>query len=214
VDIFLCHRHTDSSYAPTSPLSSMSSLPIPSPFQPDCLRGRTAIVTGGGSGIGYEIARQLLRHGCRTVLLCGRRKQFLDDAVRSLRRERIVQRGGGQQPQQEVHGYACDVRNPTQCKAAIEHLATLTTNDDRRSKSPSSSLDILVNGAAGNFLAPAEELTPKGFETVLAIDAMGTFNMTTAAFPLLKNSTCPGGAAVRSKHERARGVVVLSVPPI
>jgi 2,4-dienoyl-CoA reductase [(3E)-enoyl-CoA-producing], peroxisomal len=185
----------------------MSSLPIPSPFKNDCLEGRTALVTGGGSGIGYEIARQLLRHGCRTVLLCGRRKQFLDDAVRNLRRELIIlQRGSGQQPQdhhhqqqqqQQVHGYACDVRNPTQCKAAIEYMANrVTMEDGRRSKSPPS-LDILVNGAAGNFLAPAEELTPKGFETVLAIDAMGTFNMTTAAFPLLKRSNCPGGAAVR-----------------
>ncbi|KAF5831094.1 2,4-dienoyl CoA reductase 2, peroxisomal, isoform CRA_f [Dunaliella salina] len=49
-------------------------------------------------------------------------------------------------------------------------------------------LDILVNCAAGNFLATAENLTPNGFRTVMEIDAIGTFTMSQAAFPLLKQS--------------------------
>jgi peroxisomal 2,4-dienoyl-CoA reductase len=54
-------------------------------------------------------------------------------------------------------------------------------------------LDILVNGAAGNFLAPAKTLKPKGFSTVMSIDALGTFNMCSAAFDALQRNGGGGG---------------------
>jgi peroxisomal 2,4-dienoyl-CoA reductase len=54
-------------------------------------------------------------------------------------------------------------------------------------------LDILVNGAAGNFLAQAKDLSPKGFATVMGIDALGTYNMCNAAFPKM---AMKGGAII------------------
>eukprot|EP00977_Amphora_coffeiformis_P001998 scaffold376_cov156-Amphora_coffeaeformis.AAC.7 len=147
----------------------MSSKPTPtSPFQPTCLQGRVALLTGGGSGIGFEIARQLLHHGCRAVVLCGRRANFLQKASAILQAEC---------PASVVAYQVCDVRKPESCQAAVQYC-----------REHFGALDILVNGAAGNFLAKAADLKPKGFATVLEIDTIGTFNMSNVAYPLLKQS--------------------------
>ena len=136
-----------------------------SPFRPDCLSGKVVLVTGGGSGIGYQVTMELLAHGCAGALIVGRRKAFLQKAASML--------------QQAVKGatvyYAVgDVRKPSDCQAAVELC-----------RSKFGRLDVLVNGAAGNFLASARNLSPKGFATVMAIDALGTYNMSHAAFELL-----------------------------
>ena len=68
----------------------------------------------------------------------------------------------------------CDVRDPSQCQRAVDYAVEHFGR-----------LDILVNGAAGNFLAEARSLSPKGFATVMQIDAHGTFNMCSAAYPAL-----------------------------
>jgi peroxisomal 2,4-dienoyl-CoA reductase len=140
------------------------------PFRSDCLQDKVALVTGGGSGIGLEITRQLLRHGCRGVVICGRRKAFLQRAAELL-----------QQETGKLVFYAvCDVRDANQSGEAVN----LAKNKFGR-------LDILVNGAAGNFLAAAKDISPRGFATVMAIDALGTFNMSHAAYGLLKDG-CGG----------------------
>lgn len=133
-----------------------------SPFHPDCLQGKIALVTGGGSGIGFAIASELLQHGCVGVLIMGRRRTFLERAAKSLGQNR-------------VRIWAGNVRQPKDCEAAISECL-----------SKFGRLDILVNGAAGNFLVRAEDLTPKGLATVMAVDALGTFNMSRAAFSVLK----------------------------
>lgn len=142
-----------------------------SPFQADCLQGRVALLTGGGSGIGFEIARQFVRHGGRAVVLCGRRANFLQKACDILNNEH----GQGAVV---AHFQVCDVRQPKDCQVAVDYC-----------RQQLGGLDILVNGAAGNFLAQAANLKPKGFATVMAIDALGTFHMSTAAFPLLCQSS-------------------------
>jgi len=138
-----------------------------SPFRNDCLSGKVALVTGGGSGICFELTKQLLAHGAKAAVICGRRQKFLE------RSASILQRETGKICKWKV----CDVRDPKACDEAIQY--TLDTF---------SRLDILVNGAAGNFLAEAKSLKPKGFATVMSIDALGTFNMCSAAFPALAES--------------------------
>lgn len=139
-------------------------------FRPDVLAGRVALVTGGGSGIGFEIARQFGLHGCKGVVLVGRRAEFLQEAAAALAKEGL-----------RAEACAGDIRRPEDCAAAV-----------RRAVEAYGSLDILVNCAAGNFLAVAEQLSPNGFKTVMDIDTQGTFNMTHAAFDALKASTYGG----------------------
>lgn len=140
-------------------------MPISSPFRPDCLQGRVALVTGGGSGICFEVVHQLLQHGLSGAMICGRRKDFLERSSKLL-----SQSNNGRSCLYQV----CDVRDPQMCQQAVESTLKLFGR-----------LDILVNGAAGNFLAQARSLSPKGFATVMAIDAHGTFNMCHAAYPAL-----------------------------
>ena len=95
-------------------------------------------------------------------MICGRREHFLQRSSSILSKET-----------QRVCKYkVCDVREPQSCIDAVEY----TLREFGR-------IDILVNGAAGNFLAEAKNLTPKGFATVIGIDALGTFNMCSAVYP-------------------------------
>ena len=120
-------------------------------------------MTGGGSGICAGIATALAAHGAR-VAITGRTQAKLD-AVAST----IAAAGG------ECLAVAADVRRP-------EALATVMTAIEGRW----GQLDVLVNGAAGNFLAPAANLSANGFGTVIDIDLKGTFNACKAALPLLE----------------------------
>ena len=138
-----------------------------SPFKSDCIAGKIALVTGGGSGICFEVTKQLLMHGAKGAVICGRREKFLE------RSASILQRETGKICKWKV----CDVRDPKACKAAVEYALNMFGR-----------LDIVVNGAAGNFLAEARTLKAKGFATVMSIDALGTFNMSSAAFPALAES--------------------------
>ncbi|BDA49426.1 Peroxisomal 2,4-dienoyl-CoA reductase [Coccomyxa sp. Obi] len=141
------------------------SLPPPhvSPFRTDILAGQVALITGGGSGIGLEITRQLGLHGA-SVAISGRRQQVLDGAVAALQEEGI-----------SAIGLQGDVRKAADCERWVQE----TTARFGR-------LDILVNCAAGNFLASAEELSVNGFRTVMEIDTIGTFATSRAAFPALR----------------------------
>ncbi|EFN53613.1 hypothetical protein CHLNCDRAFT_136871 [Chlorella variabilis] len=134
-----------------------------SPFKPGTLAHRVALVTGGGSGIGLEIARQLGLHGAK-VVISGRREAVLRDACQTLGAEGVAAHWG-------------DVRRYEDCeRMAAEAVARFGR------------LDTLVNCAAGNFLSPAEQLSSNGFRTVLEIDALGTFNASRAAFEALRAS--------------------------
>jgi peroxisomal 2,4-dienoyl-CoA reductase len=132
-------------------------------FVDGLLAGRVAFVTGGGTGITGGVARALSEAGARVVLV-SRKLEHLEPAA-----ERIRGAGG------EALAFAADVRNMEEVEravaAAVEHFGKL---------------DIVVNGAAGNFLCPAEELSPNGFGTVVDIDLKGTFNVSRAAFAELK----------------------------
>jgi peroxisomal 2,4-dienoyl-CoA reductase len=137
---------------------------IKTPFRSDCLAGKVALVTGGGSGICFEVTKQLLLHGAKGAVICGRRQQFL------VRSSAILE----QETSKTCKWKVCDVRDPEACKEAVDYAI-----------SEFGRLDIVVNGAAGNFLAEAKALKPKGFATVMSIDAIGTFNISNAAYSAL-----------------------------
>ncbi|XP_042040881.1 peroxisomal 2,4-dienoyl-CoA reductase [(3E)-enoyl-CoA-producing]-like [Salvia splendens] len=136
-----------------------------SPFSGDIVKGKVALLTGGGSGIGLDMAIQLGKHGA-SVAIMGRRKDVIDAAVASLASLAIP-----------AIGYAGDVRKQEDARRVVEETVRHFGK-----------LDILVNAAAGNFLVVAEDLSPNGFKTVMDIDTLGTFTMCHEAFPYLKTS--------------------------
>ena len=137
-------------------------------FKANILDGQVALVTGGGSGIGETIAATLAAHGAH-VGICGRKQDRLDQAI-----ERIAQTNNHQGG--SLFGIAADVRDPDAIQKAVD--ATI----ERFGR-----LSILINSAAGNFLAPAATLSPNGFGTVVDIDLKGTFNACKAVFPHFRN---------------------------
>jgi peroxisomal 2,4-dienoyl-CoA reductase len=129
-------------------------------FRADILSGKVAFVTGGGSGICQGITRTLMEHGA-SAAIAGRKVDRLQAAAQAM--EASTGKACLATP--------CDVRDPAAVKAALD--ATLARFGR---------IDIVINGAAGNFLAPAAQLSPNGFKTVMDIDAAGTFNVSRAAF--------------------------------
>ncbi|HEX8129885.1 MAG TPA: SDR family oxidoreductase [Pyrinomonadaceae bacterium] len=136
---------------------------VESVFVEGLLAGRVAFVTGGGTGITGGVARALSEAGAR-VALVSRKLEHLEPAAE------VIRAAGG-----EALAVACDVRQPEEVERAV--AATVERFGG---------LDIVVNGAAGNFLCAAEELSPNGFGTVVDIDLKGTFNVCRAAFAELK----------------------------
>ncbi|WVZ03754.1 hypothetical protein V8G54_024560 [Vigna mungo] len=149
-----------------------------SPFKAGILKGKVALITGGASGIGFEISTQFGKHGA-SVALMGRRKQVLHSAVSVLQSLAIP-----------AVGFDGDVRKQEDAERVVES----TFKHFGR-------IDILVNAAAGNFLVSAEDLSPNGFRTVLDIDSVGTFTMCREALKYLKKggegrSNSSGGGSI------------------
>ncbi|MEW5852068.1 MAG: SDR family oxidoreductase [Myxococcota bacterium] len=134
-------------------------------FKADILKGRTALVTGGGSGICKAVAHALGRHGAN-VFITSRNAERLQEAAREMGADGV-----------NVGWHAGDVRKPPEVEATIHAC-----------REKFGGVDILVNGAAGNFLCPAGALSYNAFKTVVDIDLDGTFNMCKAAFELLQQS--------------------------
>src|SRR5580698_2303021 len=126
-------------------------------FQPDLLRAKHILITGGGTGLGKAMAQRFLELGAK-VYICGRREQILAATVAELSRA-----ASGR-----IHSISCDVRD----LGRVEEVIGTIWKDGP--------LDIVVNNAAGNFMARTEELTPGAFEAVLGIVLMGTINVTMA----------------------------------
>ncbi|GLC97136.1 hypothetical protein Tamer19_65450 [Cupriavidus sp. TA19] len=142
-------------------------------YSNDPLKGRTALITGGGTGIGLEIATTYARLGAN-VMLVGRNQERVEAAAKA-----IVDEGG------KAAALKVDVRSYEEVKAAVE------TTVERFG-----TLDILVNNAAGNFVCPTAELSPNGWRTVIDIDLNGTFHGCHAAYAYLKAS--PHGGSIIS----------------
>jgi NAD(P)-dependent dehydrogenase (short-subunit alcohol dehydrogenase family) len=126
-------------------------------FQPDLLRDKRILITGGGTGLGKAMARRFLELGA-TVYICGRRQQVLTQTVTELNPIAPAR----------IHSLPCDVRDLPR----VEEMISTMWKDGP--------LNIVVNNAAGNFMARTEELTPGAFDAVLGIVLMGTINVTMA----------------------------------
>lgn len=129
----------------------------------DEFKGKTAVISGGSSGINLGIARALARRGVRTVV-------FGRDAAKAERAAREIEQAGA-----AALGLAADVRDADAVAKVME-----------ASVAAFGPIDIVVAGAAGNFAAPAAHLSPNGFRTVVEIDLLGAFNVLRSAFPHLR----------------------------
>jgi peroxisomal 2,4-dienoyl-CoA reductase len=128
-------------------------------FRPDIIKDQVALVTGGATGIGREICRTLGAHGAR-LAIASRKQENLDAARAAFEGEGI-----------ECLAVPCDVREPDQVERVIRAII------ERYGR-----LDIVVNNAAGNFPAPIASISYNGFKSVVAIDLLGTYNVSKAAF--------------------------------
>ena len=124
-------------------------------FQPGLLDGQVAIVSGGGSGLGRASALELAALGAR-VVVCGRRTEPLEETAAAA--------DGGR-----VEARACDIREEDQVEALVDGVL------DRHRR-----IDLLVNNAGGQYMSPSEDITPKGFRTVMRLNVEGTWLMTHA----------------------------------
>jgi citronellol/citronellal dehydrogenase len=124
-------------------------------FQPGLLDGQVAIVSGGGSGLGRATALELAALGAH-VVVCGRRQEPLDETAALSDDGRVEAR-------------TCDIREEDQVEALVEEVR------ERHRK-----IDLLVNNAGGQYMTPAEDITPKGFRTVMRLNVEGTWLMTHA----------------------------------
>lgn len=125
-------------------------------YQPGLFNGKTALVTGGATGIGYAIAEQLLKLGAQ-VFIASRKEDKLVTAA-----EKLSDTG-------KCHYKVCDIRQPEQ----ITELADFIRSKTGR-------LDILVNNAGGQFPSLAEDLNEKGWNAVINNNLNGTWYMTQA----------------------------------
>jgi citronellol/citronellal dehydrogenase len=121
-------------------------------FQPGLLDGQVAIVSGGGSGLGRASALELAALGAQ-VVVCGRRREPLDETA--------AQAEGGR-----VEAHVCDIREETEVEALVDSVLE-----------GHGQIDLLVNNAGGQYMTPAEDITPKGFRTVLRLNVEGTWLM-------------------------------------
>ncbi|MCX5995666.1 MAG: SDR family oxidoreductase [Chloroflexi bacterium] len=130
-----------------------------SDFKKNILKGRVALITGGATGIGKEIARTLGKHGAK-IVITSRKQENLDAARKEFEAEGI-----------ECLAPSSDVRNPE----AVERVIAAALKEY-------GGLNIVINCAAGMFPAPIEGMSYNGFKTVVDIDLLGTYNVTKAAF--------------------------------
>jgi NAD(P)-dependent dehydrogenase (short-subunit alcohol dehydrogenase family) len=127
-------------------------------FKDGLLKGKRILVTGGGTGLGREIAAQYLSLGA-DLWLAARRGGVLEDTAREL----MAKHGG------RVRTHAVDIRDA----AAVDAMVQRIWDED-------GPLSGLLNNAAGNFISPTKDLTPNGFNAIANIVFHGTFYVTQA----------------------------------
>jgi len=126
-------------------------------FQSDLLKNKRILITGGGTGLGRAMAERFLQLGA-VVYICGRRADVLEQTCKELASSTAG----------EIRSLVCDVRDRDAVEQTIDNIWR------------AGPLNVLVNNAAGNFIARTEELSPRAWEAVLGIVLNGTIHMTMA----------------------------------
>ena len=134
-------------------------------FDSQLLKGKTIIVTGGGTGLGKSMATRFAELGANLVIT-SRRQNVIDETAKILR-----EHGG------KVLAISCDVREPDQ----VESMVNKTVEEF-------GAIDILLNNAAGNFISPTENLSSNAFKTIVDIVLNGTFHCTQAVGKVMREN--------------------------
>src|SRR5580700_9864178 len=126
-------------------------------YRDDLLHPKRILITGGGTGLGKAKAHRFLQLGA-AVYICGRREDVLEKTAAELS---ATAKG-------PIHALPCDVRNLDAVESMIDTIWKAGL------------LDVLVNNAAGNFIARTEELSPRAWDSVIGIVLLGTLHATMA----------------------------------
>jgi citronellol/citronellal dehydrogenase len=138
-------------------------------FAAGMLRGQSALVTGGGTGLGKATALELARCGA-SVTIAGRREDVLVEAAAEI--DGLVRAGEGASAE-GVRTVVGDIREAADARAMV---GAVLERDGR--------LDLLVNNAGGQFFSPAELIASKGWRAVWRLNVLGMLNMAEAAYEL------------------------------
>jgi len=161
-------------------------------YAPDLLARRVVLVTGGGTNLGREAARELLAAGA-TVVIAGRREEVLTAAVEQL---------GGEGPGGGISQVTGDIREG----ADRERIVTEVVARHGR-------LDVLVNNAGGQYFVPAEAIADKGWSAVQRLNVGGTLGMMEAAAEHGFCAVIPGGAPGTPMGTSGGAIVNVTVSP-
>ena len=126
-------------------------------FKENLLKGKRILVTGGGTGLGKEMSSHFAQHGAE-IFICGRRENVLEETAKELKDKYNT----------TVHFSTLDIRDSKDVDSYIQSIFD------------TGPLDGLVNNAAGNFISPTKDLSPKGFDAIANIVFHGTFYVTHA----------------------------------
>ena len=156
-----------------------------SPFRDDLFAGKKVLVTGGGTGMGRSMTHAFAAHGA-DVFITSRKDEHLRPTAEQV--EKLTGR--------KVLWKTADVREPEQVQAVMDEVSAAFGGR----------LDVLVNNAAGNFVAPFDQMSRNAWNAVVNIVLNGTFNVTKAAFPLMQRE---GGSIVNMVAAYAWGAAPL-----
>ena len=134
-------------------------------FDVQLLKGKTIIVTGGGTGLGKSMATRFAELGANLVIT-SRRQNVIDETAKILREHGV-----------KVLAISCDVREADQVESMVE-----------KTVEEFGGIDILLNNAAGNFISPTENLSSNAFKTIVDIVLNGTFHCTQAVGKVMREN--------------------------
>lgn len=138
-------------------------------YQPTLLDNRVILITGGGTGLGFSMARAMAGYGAK-IVISSRKSEVLQSSVEALAGEGL-----------HIGYRVCDVRNSDQVAGMVSSVVE-----------EYGQLDGLINNAAGNFISPTQLLSPKAFDVIVDIVLRGTFYCTHAAGKYWLDNNLPG----------------------